>query len=289
MSVLTAEDLRDWIGRTAQDPYGEPLGAIVGSMHDVATGSPEWLVVAPDGDEAEGVLVPLGGALATGRRIRVVPTAEAVRAAPRIRVGDELSAEAKRAAAAHYGLALDREASASGQLRAPAALRPGTVAEPADAPPPAGTPQQRAAVVQALRAAHAMEQASLKLLAAMRWRAHDARGRGRRRAHRPELVSRPTDVEISRALNALATTLRDQRPPRLEPARMQQIVDGALAGEPKLAYRANGPHAGELRTREDPQLVATIKLRDGRWSVERKLHAGESSWALQQPAHDERS
>jgi hypothetical protein len=100
-------------------------------------------------------------------------------------------------------------------------------------------------------------------------------------------MSRPTDVEISRALNALATTLRDQRPPTLDPARVQQIVDGALAGESKLAYRPSGPSAGELRTRECPELVATIGRRDGRWTVERKLRAGGSSWALPQPAHDE--
>lgn len=172
--MLTAEDVRAWSGRTAQDPYGEALGRIAGSMHDEQTGSPEWLVLlADEADEAEGVLVPVGGALATGRRIRVVPTAEAVRAAPRVRVGESLDVEAKRRAAAHYGLALDRDASATGQLREPEALDPSAVAEPPAATPPAGTAERRAAVVQALRAAHAMEQASLKLLAAMRWRMRD--------------------------------------------------------------------------------------------------------------------
>lgn len=100
-------------------------------------------------------------------------------------------------------------------------------------------------------------------------------------------MSRPTDVEISRALNALSTTLRDQRPLRLEPARVRQIVDGALAGASKLAYQPAGPTAGELRTRAGLELVATVALRDGRWTVERKLRAGGSSWALPQPAHDE--
>lgn len=100
-------------------------------------------------------------------------------------------------------------------------------------------------------------------------------------------MSRPTDVEISRALNALSTTLRDQRPETLEPARVQRIVDGALGGEPKLAYRPGGPTAGELHTLDGAQLVATIAQQDGRWTVERKLGAGGSSWALPQPAHDE--
>lgn len=100
-------------------------------------------------------------------------------------------------------------------------------------------------------------------------------------------ASRPTDVEISRALNALSTTLRDQRPETLEPGRVQQIVDGALSHEPKLAFRPEGPASGELRTLEDDKLVATIALADGQWTVERKLRAGASSWALPQPAHDE--
>ncbi|MGN6188053.1 MAG: DUF892 family protein [Conexibacter sp.] len=171
--MLTIEDVRAWSGRVAQDPYGQALGPIVGALHDEQTGSPEWLLIAPDGSESEGVLVPAGGALSTGQRVRVVPTAEAVRGAPRVHVGEDLDADAKRRAAAHYGLALDRDASGSGALRERDALRPETVAEPARAAPPAGSAQQRAAVVQALRAAHAMEQMSLKLLAAMRWRIED--------------------------------------------------------------------------------------------------------------------
>jgi ferritin-like metal-binding protein YciE len=171
--MLTVADVRTWTGRTAQDPYGEALGTIAGALHDVETGSPEWLVVAADGDDAEGMLVPLGGAVPTGMRIRVVPTADAVRSAPHVRVGEELDIAAKRRAAAHYGLALDQQVSGSGQLRPPSALAPKAAAEPADSPPPAGEAARRAAVVQALRAAHAMEQASLKLLAAMRWRERD--------------------------------------------------------------------------------------------------------------------
>jgi len=96
-----------------------------------------------------------------------------------------------------------------------------------------------------------------------------------------------TDVEISRALNALSTTLRDQRPDGFDAARADRIVTGALAGESKLRAQATGATSGELRLREDGRLVATIDQREGQWRVERKLTAGESSWALPQPAHDE--
>ncbi|MHB1809441.1 MAG: hypothetical protein ACYCU0_09100 [Solirubrobacteraceae bacterium] len=98
-----------------------------------------------------------------------------------------------------------------------------------------------------------------------------------------------TDVEISRCLNALSTTLRDQRPERFDAARVEQIALGAISHEPKLKALATGPTAGELRKRADDRLVAEIVLRDGKWAVRRKLRAGESSWALPQPAHDEQT
>lgn len=92
-----------------------------------------------------------------------------------------------------------------------------------------------------------------------------------------------TDVEISRALNALSTTFNDQRPESLDAERAQEIVDGALAHERKLTASASGERRGELRTVEGNRLVATIELEDGKWVVSRELKAGESSWALPQP------
>ncbi len=89
-----------------------------------------------------------------------------------------------------------------------------------------------------------------------------------------------TDVEISRALNALATTLRDQHPAVFEPARIEQIAVGAVAGEPEFEARATGQTSGELRGREDGRLIAAIALDEGEWTVDRKLRAGESTWAI---------
>ena len=98
---------------------------------------------------------------------------------------------------------------------------------------------------------------------------------------------KPTDVEISRSLNALCTTLRDQRPPRFDPERVEQIVTGAMAGERKMRARATGTDSGELLLSDDGTLVATIGLTGGQWEVERRLRAGDSTWALPQPAHAE--
>lgn len=98
-------------------------------------------------------------------------------------------------------------------------------------------------------------------------------------------MSPPTDVEISRALNALSMTFGEQRLESFDAARAQAIVSAALAGEHKLEALATGAASGELRIRGDGRLVATVELRDGRWAVERRLRAGESGWARRQAAH----
>jgi hypothetical protein len=95
---------------------------------------------------------------------------------------------------------------------------------------------------------------------------------------------KPSDGEISRCLNALSTTLRDQRPPAFDVTRCEQIVTGALAGERMLRARATGPLSGELLTVEDDTLVAVIRRTGGEWAVERRLAGRGSAWALPQPA-----
>jgi plasmid stability protein len=101
-------------------------------------------------------------------------------------------------------------------------------------------------------------------------------------------VSRPTDVEISRALNALAMTLRERRVRVFDTAEARAILTGALGGEAKLDAVATATSSGEIRRSEDGRLVATVELRRGRWNVERELLAGESDWAIPQPAHDQK-
>jgi hypothetical protein len=89
-----------------------------------------------------------------------------------------------------------------------------------------------------------------------------------------------TDVEISRALNAVSTTLREQRPESFDPARVRGIAVGALGGEPKIDVRSGDHGGGELRSSEDGRLLATVERRRGEWIVERKVSAGGSDWAL---------
>lgn len=163
--LVTNVDAREWVGVPCMDPYGEPLGDVAEVLSDRESGAPEWLViVGPDRDA--GHVVPLAGAVPSGRKIRVVPTAERVRTAPSVRAGEDLDEETKRRAAEHYGLSLDRAASPSGLLSHEHDGRPSR-----HEPHPPGRAHRE--LVDALRAAHAMEQASLKMLATMRWRDRD--------------------------------------------------------------------------------------------------------------------
>ena len=57
-----------------------------------------------------------------------------------------------------------------------------------------------------------------------------------------------------------------------------------MAGQRKLRAQATGTASGELLIAGEETLVAVVKLADGQWTVERKLGAGDSTWALPQPA-----
>ena len=88
-----------------------------------------------------------------------------------------------------------------------------------------------------------------------------------------------SDVELSRAVNALSTTLRDQRPARFEAERMQLIVDGSLGGERRLHVRHHGGDRGTL-TGADGSALASIDRRDGSWTVWRVVDATGSGWVV---------
>jgi ferritin-like metal-binding protein YciE len=163
--LITTAAAQAWLGRPAMDPYGEPVGTVAEIRSDSTTGVPEWLALSGAADGTAHI-VPIAGAVESGRQIRVVPTAEQIRVAPLVELGADTDVEAERVAAEHYGLHLDKAFSSTGLLRA---------SEPVTATIP-GEPRsstRRKELIDGLRAAHAMEQASLRLLAAMRWRDRD--------------------------------------------------------------------------------------------------------------------
>ena len=84
-----------------------------------------------------------------------------------------------------------------------------------------------------------------------------------------------TDVEISRALNALTTTFNDQRAQAFDAPRAQQIVTGALGGEPNLLAFAEGERAGRL-VDSDGRRVASVEHTGRRWTARREVTVGEA-------------
>jgi hypothetical protein len=84
-----------------------------------------------------------------------------------------------------------------------------------------------------------------------------------------------TDVEISRALNALTTTFNDQRIPTFDEARAQEILTGALGGRRNLLAFAEGRHEGRLVDSVGHR-VASIAHTGTRWTARRERTMGEA-------------
>jgi hypothetical protein len=82
-----------------------------------------------------------------------------------------------------------------------------------------------------------------------------------------------TDVEIDRALAAVAATLNDQELDGLDRRRVQKIVTDSLAGELKLEVDDGGGLHDETGAR-----VGAIRRSDsGEWIAERQNPAAERS------------
>jgi hypothetical protein len=82
-------------------------------------------------------------------------------------------------------------------------------------------------------------------------------------------------------MNAIATTLNDQRVSEFDCERVQEITTGSVGGELKLIAYGSGT-SGELRDGSiDGRAVARFTLAKGEWSVERVPSARKSD-ALQQ-------
>ena len=88
------------------------------------------------------------------------------------------------------------------------------------------------------------------------------------------------EVNLTRALHAVAVTLNDQKVEEFDAERVQEIATGAMGGERELIAYGSGT-SGELRegSVEGPP-VAHFKFEDGKWSVKRVPEARKSD-ALQ--------
>jgi hypothetical protein len=84
------------------------------------------------------------------------------------------------------------------------------------------------------------------------------------------------EVDLTRALHAIAATLKDQKLDSFDAGRVQEIATGATRGEQKLVAYGSGT-SGELRDGSiDGPPVARFTYDRGEWSVERVPESRES-------------
>src|SRR3954453_5570149 len=85
-----------------------------------------------------------------------------------------------------------------------------------------------------------------------------------------------SEVDVTRAINAVAATLNDQKLRNFDADHVQEIVTGALGGEQKLIAYGSGT-SGELRGGSvEGNPGAKLTLAKGEWSVERVPEARKS-------------
>jgi hypothetical protein len=90
-----------------------------------------------------------------------------------------------------------------------------------------------------------------------------------------------SEVDLTRAINAIAVTLNDQKLREFDAERVQEITTGSLGGEQKLIAFGSGT-SGELRDGGvDGPAVVRFTLAQGEWSAE-QVPAERKSDALQE-------
>jgi ferritin-like metal-binding protein YciE len=139
----TAAELRSWHGREALDAEAEPVGEVAGTLTEPGTGAPRWLAVRTGAHGDEVTPVPAEGAEPTGTAVRLPHPAATIRAAPHLPPPGEIAAGQAEQIDAFYG----------------------EVAPAPDRPQPAGGGMGTdPAVVESLRAIHALEREALTRL-----------------------------------------------------------------------------------------------------------------------------
>jgi hypothetical protein len=104
-------DYAQWPGRDVLDAGGDRLGTVREIYLDDATDLPEWVLVELEEDDAR--FVPLADATVQEQSIRVAHAAAAVRAAPSVGTGKELSQDHERELYAHYEVPVSEDDSES--------------------------------------------------------------------------------------------------------------------------------------------------------------------------------
>jgi uncharacterized protein (TIGR02271 family) len=108
-------DAYEYEGRTLVDRDGEKVGKIDEVYTDREGGQPEWALVHTGLFGAKKHFVPLTGASPSGEDVRANVTKDAVKDAPSIDAGEELSEADERTLYQHYGISYTDEGSTTGR------------------------------------------------------------------------------------------------------------------------------------------------------------------------------
>jgi len=117
MTLPSHDSARSWPGLSVLDRDGDTVGRITHIYLDRDSGQPEWALVAMP--ERGRVFVPLTDARAVDDRVRVVVAKSAVREAPEVASGRELSQQDKTRLYRHYGVPDKAADQGEGARRAP--------------------------------------------------------------------------------------------------------------------------------------------------------------------------
>jgi uncharacterized protein (TIGR02271 family) len=105
----------DFRGRTLVDSAGEKIGKVDEVYTDREGGQPEWALVHTGLLGTKQSFVPLRGASANGEDVRVTVEKQAVKDAPSVEAGQELSDGEERRLFEHYGVPYTTEGSTTAQ------------------------------------------------------------------------------------------------------------------------------------------------------------------------------
>jgi sporulation protein YlmC with PRC-barrel domain len=97
----------EWRARTMVDAQGEKLGKIEQIYLDQQSGRPEWALVNTGLFGTKSSFVPLAGASASAKEIRVDVDRDRVKDAPQVDPDEELSQQEEAELFRHYGVPYD--------------------------------------------------------------------------------------------------------------------------------------------------------------------------------------
>jgi PRC-barrel domain len=120
MTLPSHDTARSWPGLSVLDRDGDTVGRITHIYLDRDSGQPEWALVAMP--ERGRVFVPLTDATAADDRVRIVVAKAAVRDAPEVASGRELSQQDETRLYRHYGVPDEAADEGEGARRAPSTV-----------------------------------------------------------------------------------------------------------------------------------------------------------------------